>query len=293
MKLMREPLVHFLLLGAGLFLLFGWVADDEGDRPDHIVVSSGQIEQLVATWTRTWQRPPTQQELDGLIEDYIRGEVYYREAVAMGLDRDDTIVRRRMRQKLEFFTDDLVDSAGPSEEQLAAFYHENADVFRVPGRIAFRQIYIDRDRRGERALDDALALLARLSSGDEADLDRTAAGDSLLLPAEVGPSSRDEIARQFGRAFAESVFELPVGRWSGPVESGYGLHLVRIERRAEAALPSLDALRAEVEREWRAGRRKQAAEAFYQSLRERYEIRIESPSADGEGTGGGGAESRG
>ena len=148
MKLLREPLVHFLVLGAGLFLLFGLVGDSNVAPADRIVVSSGRVAQLTQIFTRTWQRPPTEQELAGLIEDHVREEVYYREALAMGLDRDDTIVRRRMRQKLEFVTDDLVAAVTPTEEQLETYLRENPEAFRVPTRLSFQQIYFNRDRRG-------------------------------------------------------------------------------------------------------------------------------------------------
>ena len=121
MKLLREPLFHFLVLGAGLFVLFGLVDDSEGTRTDRIVVTTGQIQRLAEGWTRTWQRPPTRQELDGLVEDFIREEVFYREALAMGLDRDDLIVRRRLRQKVEFLTDDLVAAVEPTEEELRGY----------------------------------------------------------------------------------------------------------------------------------------------------------------------------
>ena len=130
MKLLREPLVHFLLLGAALFLVFNIVGDSEESRTERIVVPAGRVAQLTEAFARTWQRPPTEDELDGLIEDHIREEVYYREAMAMGLDRDDTIVRRRMRQKLEFVTDDLVTAVAPTDEQLATYYNQHPDDFR-------------------------------------------------------------------------------------------------------------------------------------------------------------------
>ncbi len=163
MKLVREPLVHFLLLGLGLFVLFGIVGDSDDAPTGRIEVSAARIAQLNEIFTRTWQRSPTEQELEGLIEDHIREEVYYREALAMGLDRDDTIVRRRLRQKLEFFTDDLVAAVDPTEEQLEAYLSEHADAFRVPAQLSFRQIYFNRDRRGKQATHDAESLLKRLN----------------------------------------------------------------------------------------------------------------------------------
>ncbi len=283
MKLLREPLVHFLLLGAGLFLLFGLVGDSGKPETGRIVVTSGRINQLVETWTRTWQRPPTGEELEGLIEDYIREEVYYREALAMGLDRDDTIVRRRLRQKLEFVTDDFVAAFDPTDQQLEDYFDEHADLFRVPSRVSFRQIYFNRDRRGEQAMRDAESLLARLH-GASSDLDTAAFGDSLMLPGDYDLISEGEIESRLGSRFAAALADIPVGRWAGPVESAYGLHLVLIRERQPGMLPALVEVREEVDREWRAARRKEATEAFYRALRDRYEVSIERPEAgDGEG----------
>jgi len=278
MKLLREPLVHFLLLGAALFLVFNIVGDSEESRTDRIVVSAGQVAQLTEAFKRTWQRLPTQPELDGLIEDHVREEVYYREAMAMGLDRDDMIVRRRMRQKLEFVTDDLVAAIAPTEEQLETYFAEHPDEFRVPSRVSFQQIYFSPDRRGEQAAHDAESLLATLSAAGST-IDPTGAGDALMLPGDFDNIFENDVARHFGTDFASALVDVPVGRWSGPVESAYGLHLVLIRERRPGVLPALEKVRDRVEREWEAARRKEATEAFYESLRGRYEVSVERPVA--------------
>jgi hypothetical protein len=283
MKLLREPLVHFLALGLGLFLLFGIVGESDDAATSRIVVSTARVAQLTEIFARTWQRPPTEQELEGLIEDHIREEVYYREALAMGLDRDDTIVRRRLRQKLEFFTDDLVAAVDPTEEQLEAYHREHADDFRVPAQLSFGQIYFNRDRRGTQTPSDAEALLTRLNGADSG-IDTDGLGDSLMLPGDYDRVPEDEVARRFGGEFAAALAALPVGRWSGPVESGFGLHLVLIRERYPGSLPPLAEVRKAVEREWRNARREEAAEAFYRGLRERYVVSVESPE-EGDGDG--------
>jgi hypothetical protein len=262
------------LLGAWLFLLFGIVRDSDDMRTGSIVVSAAKVAQLKEAFARTWQRPPTEEELDGVIENHIREEVYYREALAMGLDRDDTIVRRRLRQKLEFFTDDLVAAVDPTEEQLASYLDEHADAFRLPSRVSFQQIYFNRDRRGEQATRDAESLLARLN-GAASHVDTTALGDSLMLPGEYDLIPEPEVARLLGSEFAAALAGLPVGGWSGPVESGFGLHLVLIHERQSGSLPALAEVRDAVEREWRNVRRKEAAESFYAGRRERYEVHVE------------------
>ncbi len=281
MKLLREPLVHFLILGAGLFLLFS-IVGDSGDRPtDSIVVSAGRVSQLTEAFARSRQRPPTEEELEGLIEDHIREEVYYRQALAMGLDRDDTIVRRRLCQKLEFFSNDLVAAVTPTEKQLQTYLSEHDDVFRRPTRLSFHQIYFDQNRRGGQAARNANALLARLNAvGSE--VDTAALGDSLMLPRDYDLIPEVEIANRLGNEFALALVELPVGRWSGPVESGFGLHLVLVRERRSGSLPALTEVRDAVEREWRNMRRQEASVVFYRGLRDRYEIHVERPRV-GEG----------
>lgn len=284
MRLLREPLVHFLLLGAALFVLYDLVADPDDRATDRIVVSAGRIDQLSEVFTRTWQRPPTAAELGRLIEDHVRDEVYYREARAMGLDLDDTVIRRRLRQKLEFLTVDLLTESDPTPEQVRRYFDEHADAFRGPTRFVFQQIYFNPELRNGRAADDATALLARLSVAD-LQADPAELGDPIYLPTGSVPLSESEVAQRFGQDFAAALTELPVGRWSGPVESGFGHHLVRIQQRQPGALPPLETVRDSVEREWHNARREEAAESFYRQLRQRYDVRIEHSAAP-EGTRG-------
>ena len=282
MKLLREPLFHFLLLGAGLFALFGLVDDSEGQRTDRIVVTTGQIQRLAEGWTRTWQRPPTQAELDGLVEDFIREEVFYREALAMGLDRDDLIVRRRLRQKVEFLTDDLAAAVEPTEDELRGYLADNAEQFRIDSSFSFDHVYFNRDRRGDAADRDAEQLLSRLATASS-DVDPAALGDPLLLPGEYQQASSREIAGRFGGEFAAQLAELPLGRWAGPIESGYGLHLILIRERIDGVVPELENVREAVERDWMAERRKAAGEAFYQGLLARYSVVVEELENGGTG----------
>jgi hypothetical protein len=277
MKLLREPLVHFLLLGAVLFGVFALVGDRGSARAGHIVVTPGHLEHLMVSFTRTWQRPPTAPELAGLIDDYIREEVLYREAVAMGLDRDDTIVRRRLRQKLEFLTEETAEMAAPSDEELQTFLQQHLDAFRVEPRLAFRHVYLSRDRRGD-ATAEARQLLLQLTRGDAA-VDPTTLGDPFLLPLEFASVSRSEIARLFGDAFATQLQHLEPGRWTGPIESAYGLHLVYVRERVDGRIPALAEVREAVQREWLTARRKAVNEQFYQHLRARYTVIVEQPHA--------------
>jgi hypothetical protein len=278
-RLLREPLVHFLILGAAVFLLFKVTATPSAAPEGRIVVTSGKIEQLATAFVRTWQRPPTVEELNGLIEDHIRDEVLYRAALAMGLDKDDTVIRRRMRLKYEFLAEDTAVATPPSEPELQAWLEKYPDKFRVDPKITFQQIYFNASRRGAGAGKDAEALLARLNAtvknADASDL-----GDATMLPHELALSSAGEIARVFGDGFAQAVAGMEPGRWSGPVQSAYGMHLVYVSARTEGGLRPLADVRDQVQREWLAAHRKSEADARYHALREKYEVVIERPAPD-------------
>lgn len=275
-KLMKEPLVHFLLLGLGLFVLYGLFSRGEEASSNRIVVTRAQIQLLADLWARQWRRPPTARELQGLIESHIREEVLYREALAIGLDRDDTVIRRRLAQKIDFLAEDLALQGPPPEEALRAFYEENSEKFIEPGRISFTHVYVNRDRRGADAERDAKEILAALRAG----ADPSQQGDRFMLQGRYRLRSRDEVARELGSDFADEIFELPLEDWQGPVVSGYGLHLVRVEDSQEAFLPDFAAVRDEVEMEYSSVRRREANEAFYAKLREGYEIVIEEPQPE-------------
>jgi hypothetical protein len=278
MKFLREPLVHFLFLGAALFVLFALVDDSEEGATDRIVVTAAQVESLAEGFASTWQRLPTPDELNGLIENHVREEVYYREAVAMGLDRDDTIIRRRMLQKLEFLTDDMNAAAEPSDEDLRAYFREEIEKFRPSIRVSFDQVFFNREMRGGATVDDATALLAELNGSAE-EIDPETLGDGLTLPSTFEGTDLDRIERRFGGALAEDLTAAPIGSWSGPVESGFGLHIVRVREREAPPDPEFEAVRDDVEREWRAARRMEAAEAFFEGLKSRYTVTVETESS--------------
>jgi hypothetical protein len=275
-KLLHEPLVHFLLLGAGLFLLYSLLGSRTGSDSNEIVITPGHVEHLVAGFTRVWQRPPTQQELEGLIREYIREEIYYREALAMGLDKDDTIIRRRLRQKIEFLSEDTAAQAEPSDEDLRAYLKEHPEAFRVDPRVTFSHIYLNPDRRGKNLARDAEQLLARLNRAG-ATVDISDLGDPFLLDHTYRAVSARDAAREFGEGFAAALGELPVGQWRGPVESGYGVHLVLLRERTDGRTPALEEVRDAVRREWANARRLEANEKFYQALLQRYTVTIEAP----------------
>jgi hypothetical protein len=286
---LREPLVHFLLIGAGLFLLYNLLDRGEGDAPRDIVVSEARVEALAENFARTWMRPPTAQELKGLVDDYVAEEVYYREAVAMGLDRDDLVIRRRLRQKMEFISADVATATPPTDAQLQAYLGQHAEKFLMPPRLTFQQVYFSADRRGEGAARDAEKLLAELSAG-RGPANPLEAGDATLLPAAMEAAAPQDIANAFGGEFAAALEDAPEGQWSGPIPSGFGVHLVKVDRREAGSAPTLAEIRPLVQREWEAEQRKTVEKALLDKLRARYDVRVEGPAAAlFEGAAGSGA----
>ncbi len=283
---LKEPLFHFLLIGAGLFMLYGWQTDDNALRPDQIVISEAKIDQFINLWERKWQRLPTQQELQGLIKQQIREEVLYREALAMGLDKNDQVVRRRMSQKMEFISNDLASLVEPDDEQLQTYLDEHPKKFAIPGRISYSQVYLNASQRGEQVYADAEKLLAELSQST-VDIDISMAGDSFMGGYSFVDETDFGVARLFGKAFALELFKLPVGEWIGPVESGYGLHLIHVDSRTDSRAPSLAQVRDKVRFEWLAKQQRKTNDLLYSELRKRYEITIEAPAATTLQAGGG------
>ncbi len=280
---LREPLLHFLLIGAALFLAYSLqndpdIGDITADRY-RIVISGAQIDRLVAIWEKRWQRPPTRSELEGLIEREIREEVLSREALFMGLDNNDNVIRRRLAQKMEFIFTDIVAQVEPADAQLADYLNTNPEKFEIPGLISFVHIYFNTDKRGKQAQIDAELLLARLSQPDE-DIDIDLAGDAFMLGQQHKALTETVVARLLGVDFAKVLFDLPAAdSWKGPVSSSFGLHLVRIESKTPSRQPDLEAVRDRVLFEWEARQRRQMNESLYQTLRQRYGVVIENQAS--------------
>lgn len=274
--MVQEPLLQFLVLGGGVFLLFSLINDRQEFQPEEIVVSAGQIERMSQAWRKTRLRPPTQQELEGLIKDYIQEEVYYREALVLGLDQDNSIIRRHLRQKMEFLSADIAAQKDPEEAELQMFLHANPDRFREDAHFRFRHIFFNRDTRGEAAADSAYKVLATLIGTGSA-TETSELGDPWMLPRKIELASERDISDIFGRIFVKQLLSLDTGQWSGPIESGFGLHLVFIDERIESKVPPLDSIRDAVVREWREARRQDVNAAFYEGLRQRYSVIIERP----------------
>jgi hypothetical protein len=268
--ILREPLLHFLLLGALLFWLYGALNRGGLDAPDEIVVGRAHVESLSAQFQRSWQRPPTAEEMQGLIDTWVREEVFYREGLAQRLDRDDPVVRRRVAQKLTAMADAQM-PAEASEAELQAWLVAHPDDYRLEPRVQLRQVYFDPVRHGERLDAEVAAARGALAKGSKAAL-----GDATLLPDSLDAAPVSEIARVYGQDFAAAVAALPIGEWQGPIASAYGVHLVEIGSREPGRIPALAEVRVAVERDLLRARAEQSSEAHYQSLRQRYAVRVEA-----------------
>ena len=278
-QLLKEPLFHFLFIGAVLFVLFGLVGESDSEPNNRIEVSQADVDRLVATWQRRWNRPPTPSELNNLVESYIREEILYREAVAMGLEKDDSVVRRRMAQKIEFLFKDISTPAKSTDADLQAYLEKYPDKFTSPAHYNFSHIYLSVDKRGDQAMQDAQQLLAKLQS-ESSQSDPAQYSDLFMFDYHFADITDFEITRIFGESFTKQLSDLEIGTWQGPVDSGYGIHLVKVEKRIEPSLPPLAEIRDKVKTEYIAELQRDANQKFYQSLRERYEVVINTSDTE-------------
>jgi hypothetical protein len=277
-RFLREPLLHFLVLGAALFGLFSIVDKKSTEAPTKIVISAARVSALADRFARTWRRAPTEQELQGLVEDYIRDEVFYREGRAAGLDRDDFVIHRRVRQKMELLAEDMT-TAEPSDEQLAAYLASNPEQFWTEDRVTFHQVFLSATRRGSALEHDAKQLAATLDRTSAA-VDTTAIGDPFLLGEEFREMSLSDVSHTFGEAFAKQLSAVEPGHWQGPIPSSFGTHFIFVDERTKGSLSPLNTIREAVQREWLNAHRIEAEQKLYRALLERYQIVMEAAPKD-------------
>jgi len=272
---LREPLLHFLLIGMLLFLLFGKVAprSDEGTR---ITVDRTAIAALAGQFQATWSRPPTRDEVNGLVDSYIRDEILYREGVALGLVKDDPVIKRRVRQKLEVLIEEEGEAGAAGDVELGAYLSNNAEKFRMPPVLSFDQVLFDPADYGDNLESALKTSLVALNGGAAPE----SQGKSSMLPMHVEDLPMDLVVRDFGDEFGKALEAAPVGQWLGPIRSGFGVHLVRIAERKPGYLPALDEARKAVTREWESDRRQASLAANYARLRKDYDVVIEGENAE-------------
>ncbi len=261
---LHEPLVHFLIAGTALFAFSGYYGGvDPGER--RIMLDQKSVMRLADQWQQTWRRQPSANELDGLIREYIKEEVYFREAIRLGLDADDPIIRRRLRSKMEFLATAQIENAVPSDAELFRFYATNKARYATDPGYSFDQQYYGEDERGARK---AITLLNR---------GENVPAPHIPLPAKMEKAGRGDIARTFGKDFADRLGRLPADKWSGPVRSGYGWHTVRIRAVDASKLPPLPEVAQRVRNDWRAETKATREAASYQTLLDGYTISIARP----------------
>jgi peptidyl-prolyl cis-trans isomerase C len=271
---LREPLLHFVLIGALLFAVTA-LRQRQSEHAE-IRITAGEVAQLAAFWETQAQRKPSAQELQGLIEERIDEEVLAREAMRLGLDRDDVIVRRRLAQKMAFVSDDLAIVAEPAEDALREYFDAHRDAYTTPDLYALRHVYFNPDRHT--TLDaDAQRALQRLARG----ANENEIGDPFMLPRELADVSRDDIARDFGSVFADAVTSTAPGTWSGPVRSPFGVHLVKLESHTPRSVASFADVRDRVREAYLAQKQREANAALRAKLRQQYKIMVETAEGSG------------
>ena len=271
--LLGEPMVHFLLIGIVLFVAYRWMTPGESARGD-IAITQGVVDDLVTQHVAARGREPSATELAHLIESYVHDEILYREGVRLGLDRDDIVVKRRVRQKIEIIAEENAPTRAPTDADLSAYLAANQARFLQPALLTFEQVFLGESTSSPRVVPAAAVTLEALRSGT----DPGQLGKATLLPRWTTDTAADLVARGFGDSFAAALENVPIGEWVGPIDSSFGAHYVRVSDRTPAASPPLAAVRDHVVREWENERRQRARNDAYVKMRERYDVSIEATS---------------
>ena len=287
-NLVREPLIHFLLIGAGIYALYGLFAPGDDAENERIVsVSAQEIRSLADQWTRLWNRPPTEEELAGAIRDQVRVRILYREAIAMGLDNGDTVIQRRLAQKVEMLATSLITPGEPTDEELKAWYADNPEAFKQPDLYTVAQVFFDPDARDASTLDDARAAREELNNLDAVPADFASYGDRIMLQSYYPQHSEFELRRLFGAGFVAQIVDLKPDTWHGPVLSGYGTHLVMISEVNRSPPPPYDEVKSQIKERWSDEQIETMSKRFIDELVSRYEVEVEETQVPLTVSGGG------
>jgi peptidyl-prolyl cis-trans isomerase C len=276
---LREPLLHFLLIGVALFAVYAYTQRGRGgmESSRQIQLTLDDLVQMNVYFASQWKRPPTPAEFQAMAEDKVREEVLYREALAMGLDKDDTIVKRRMAQKMQFLAEDVASAHEPSRAELQAWFEKNSSKFALPSRYSFRHLYFATDTRGQRAQADAAATLRQLA-GQPADSKLAApVADRFMFQDYYGDRAPSAIAKEFGPPFAIALAKVKPGSWEGPIESGYGWHLVFVDTVIPGRIPALEEIESDVKTAWLGEQKATAWQKAYAKMRAKYTVLLPGP----------------
>jgi hypothetical protein len=279
-RLIKEPLFHFLILGLSIYAGYAWLNPREAPENDQtIVVGPGEHAWMRTSFEKRWNRPPTSEEMEGLVQEYVRETAFYREALAMGLDKDDTIVRRRLAQKLEFLVQDLIDVKPATDAELETYFSEHRADYRQPGLVTFTHVFVDPDKRGAETHKDAAKIRAALEKLEDPTSGARELGDPFMLQSYYPERTEADISKLFGGEFAEVLAASSTGAWHGPIVSGYGLHLVYVQAKETFPQPELAAVRERVAEDWTTAKRAELNEEYRKRLLEKYTIVIEDEAS--------------
>ena len=292
-RFLREPLLHFLLVGGVIFAAYSVLQAGRTAPapPKEIRLSLDEVAQVALLFQAQWRREPTTEELGRLVENRIQEEVLYREALAMGLDKSDTIVKRRMAQKLQFLAEDVA-AREPTTADLKAWHGKNADLFAQPGRVSFRHLYFSPDRRGERAREAATDALAKLAGQPQDSELAVALADRFMFQDYYRDRAPEFLGKEFGPRFAQAVAKLPSGSWQGPIESGFGWHLVYVDTVTRGRVPVFEEIESDVRTAWLNEQKEQAWRKAYSDMRAKYTVLMAAPPAENVAGGGASAAAR-
>jgi peptidyl-prolyl cis-trans isomerase C len=280
---LREPLLHFLLIGIALFGAYSYMHRGRGgvQSSRQIMLTLDELRQMDMYFESQWHRQPTTAELQAMLEDKVREEVLYREALAMGLDKDDTIVKRRMAQKMQFLAEDVAAAHEPSTAELKTWFEKNSNKFALPSRYSFRHLYFSPDTRGKNAQDDASKILVKIAGQPEDSKLGVSLADSFMFQDYYGDRAPEALAKEFGPQFVVALEKVKPGSWQGPIESGYGWHLVFVDTVIPGRTPALEEIEPDVKIAWLGEQKATAWQKAYQELRAKYTVLLPAPSDKG------------
>ena len=278
-RLLREPLIHFLLIGAALFTLYHYVQPVRRAAPSskQILLSPDELAQLVALFQSQWRRDPTPDEFGRMVEQKVQSEVLYREALAMGLDKNDEIVKRRMALKMQFLAEDVAAAREPTTDELKTWFEKNRAKFAQPARLSFRHLYFSPDHRATHAHEDAVKALARLVSEPENTKVAEGVADPFMFQEYYRDRAPDYVGKEFGTQFAVALERLTPGSWQGPIQSGFGWHLVFVDTVIPGRVPEFEEIEGDVKTARLGEQKALACEKAYKEMRAKYTVLLPTP----------------
>ena len=279
---LREPLLHFLLIGTAVFSVYAYMHRGHGgvESSRQIALSLDELRQMEMYFESQWHRQPTPQEFQAMVEDKVREEVLYREALAIGLDKDDTIVKRRMAQKMQFLSEDVAGAHEPSTAELKTWFEKNNTKFGLPSRYSFRHLYFSPDKRGKNAQADAAKALAKISRQPEDSTLAISLADRFMFEDYYGDRAPEALAKEFGPQFVVALEKLRPGSWQGPIESGYGWHLVYVDTVIPGRIAAFEEIETDAKTAWLGEQKQHAWQKAYQEMRAKYTVLLPGPSEE-------------